>query len=255
MSKALDNISAILCNRANYGERRDASAVRYLVYHYTGNDGDTARANAVYYANAAVQSSAHYFVDDTEIIQSVPELYTAWAVGGKKWIDCAQTGGGTLHGVVTNANSISIEMCDTVRDGKLMATEATLANAAALGRKLMALYGIPIERVVRHFDVTGKHCPAYLMDSAAWAAFKLRLTAEEGEAMSRYNTLQEIMERAPWAVETVEKLVDAGAIRGSGAKDEQGRPADMDLSADMLRLLVMVDRAGGFGSGGERKPL
>ena len=247
MSKTLDNIPVILCNRANYGERRDASAVRYLVYHYTGNDGDTARANAIYYANATVKASAHYFVDGTEIVQSVPELYTAWAVGGKKWSDCAQTGGGTLHGVVTNANSISIEMCDTVRDGKIMATEATISNAAALGRKLMTLYGIPIERVVRHFDVTGKHCPAYLMDSAAWAAFKLRLTAEEGEAMTRYNSLQEITENAPWAVETVEKLIGAGAIRGGGAKDEQGRPADMDLNADMLRLLVMVDRAGGFG--------
>lgn len=255
MSKALDNIPVILCNRANYGERRDASAVRYLVYHYTGNDGDTARANAVYYANATVKASAHYFVDGSEIVQSVPELYTAWAVGGKKWSDCAQTGGGTLHGVVTNANSISIEMCDMTRDGQIMATEATLQNAAALGRKLMMLYGIPIERIVRHFDVTGKHCPAYFMDSAAWAAFKLRLTAEEGEAMTRYNSLQEIREHAPWALETVEKLIDVGAIRGSGAKYEQGRPADMDLSADMLRLLVMGDRAGSFGSGGEHKPL
>lgn len=247
MSKVLDNIPVILCNRANYGERRDASTVRYLVYHYTGNDGDTARANAVYYANATVQASAHYFVDDTEIVQSVPELRTAWAVGGKKWSDCAQTGGGTLHGVVTNANSISVEMCDTVRDGRLMATEATLTNAAALGKKLMALYGIPIDRVVRHFDVTGKHCPAYFMDRAAWEAFRLRLTDKEGEIMNRYNSLQEIREHAPWAVGTVEKLIDVGAIRGSGAKDEQGRPDDMDLSDDMLRLLVMVDRAGGFG--------
>lgn len=255
MSKVLDNIPVILCNRANYGERRDASAVRYLVYHYTGNDGDTARANAVYYANATVKASAHYFVDGTEIVQSVPELYTAWSVGGKKWSDCAQTGGGTLHGVVTNANSISIEMCDTVRDGQLMATEATLANAAALGRKLMTLYGIPIDRVVRHFDVTGKHCPAYFMDSAAWEAFKRRLTDREGETMNRYNSLAEIRESAPWAVETVEKLIDVGAIRGAGVNDEHGNPADMDLSADMLRLLVMVDRAGSFGSGGEHKPL
>lgn len=256
MSKALDNIPVILCNRANYGERRDASAVLYLVYHYTGNDGDTARANAIYYANATVKASAHYFVDGIEIVQSVPELYTAWAVGGNKWRDCAQTGGGTLHGVVTNANSISIEMCDTVRDGQIMATEATLANAAALGRKLMALYGIPIDRVVRHFDVTGKHCPSYFMDSAAWEAFKRRLTEDEGvETMNRYNSLREIRDCAPWAMETVEKLIDVGAIRGSGAKDEQGRPSDMDLSADMLRLLVICDRAGSFGSCGEHKPL
>lgn len=255
MSKALDTIPVILCNRANYGDRRDASAVRYLVYHYTGNDGDTARANAVYYANATVKASAHYFVDGSEIVQSVPELYTAWAVGGKKWRDCAQTGGGTLHGVVTNANSISIEMCDTARDGQIMATEATLYNAAALGRKLMALYGIPIDRVVRHFDVTGKHCPAYFMDSAAWDAFKGRLTDEEGEIMNRYDSLQEIRDGAPWAMETVEKLIASSAIRGGGVKDEQGNPADMDLSADMLRLLVICDRAGGFGIGGEHKPL
>lgn len=255
MSKTLDNIPVIPCNRANYGERRDASAIRYLVYHYTGNDGDTARANAIYYANATVKASAHYFVDGTEIVQSVPELYTAWAVGGKKWSDCAQTGGGTLHGVVTNANSISIEMCDMTRDGQIMATEATLANAAALGRKLMALYGIPIERVVRHFDVTGKHCPAYFMDSAAWEAFKRRLTAEEGERMNRYNSLQEIREHAPWALGTVEKLIASGAVCGGGVKDEQGNPADMDLSADMLRLLVICARAGGSDSGVEHKPL
>jgi N-acetyl-anhydromuramyl-L-alanine amidase AmpD len=255
MSKALDNIPVILCNRANYGELRDASAVRYLVYHYTGNDGDTARANAVYYANATVKASAHYFVDGTEIVQSVPELYTAWSVGGKKWRDCAQTGGGMLHGVVTNTNSISIEMCDTAHDGKLMATDATLRNAAALGRKLMALYGIPIDRVVRHFDVTGKHCPAYFMDSAAWEAFRLRLTGKEDETMDRYNSLQEIREHAPWAVETVEKLIASGAIRGVGANDDKGRPADMDLNADMLRLLVICDRAGSFGGGGEHKPL
>lgn len=251
MSKVLDNIPVILCNRANYGERRDASAVRYLVYHYTGNDGDTARANAIYYANATVKASAHYFVDGTEIVQSVPELYTAWAVGGKKWSDCAQTGGGTLHGVVTNANSISIELCDTAHDGQIMATDATLSNAAALGRKLMALYGIPIEHVVRHFDVTGKHCPAYFMDSAAWDAFKRRLTDRDGATMNRYNSLAEIRAYAPWAVDTVEKLIDAFALRGSSAKDEQGLPADMDLSLDMLRLLVICDRVGAFDGRGE----
>ena len=250
MSKALDNIPLIPCNNSNYGKRRDASAIRYLVYHYTGNDGDTARVNAIYYANATVKASAHYFVDDTEIVQSVPELFTAWAVGGKKWSDCAQTGGGMMHGVVTNENSISIEMCDTVRDGKIMATEATLANAAALGRKLMALYAIPIDRVVRHFDVTGKHCPAYFMEQTAWVAFKRWLSVDEEGLMTRYNNLEEIKSCAPWAVDTVAKLIGAGAIRGSGVKDEQGNPADMDLSLDMLRLLVICDRLSAFDGGG-----
>ena len=39
----------------------------------------------------------------------------------------------------------------------------------------MAKYHIPIERVYRHFDVTGKHCPAYFMDAGKWAEFKSRL--------------------------------------------------------------------------------
>lgn len=171
----LDTVKTMPVNPKNRGGARRAESIRYLVYHYTGNDGDTARGNAVWYRDTVVQASAHYFVDDKDIYRSVPDLEIAWAVGGKKWSDCAQTGGGKLYGIASNANSISIEMCDTSRDGSLMASEATLARAAELGRELMAKYNIPVERVIRHFDVTGKHCPAYLMDEAAWAAFKERL--------------------------------------------------------------------------------
>ena len=67
-------------------------------------------------------------------------------------------------------------MCDTVKDGRIMASEATMNTCAALVRELMAKYGVPIDRVVRHFDVNGKHCPAYLMDAGAWASFKARIT-------------------------------------------------------------------------------
>lgn len=70
---------------------------------------------------------------------------------------------------------------------------------------------------------------------------------EEDEDMKRFNTMEEISQEAPWAVETVEKLIKAGGIRGSGQKDIQGRPADMDLSLDMLRMLVVNDRAGLYG--------
>lgn len=67
---------------------------------------------------------------------------------------------------------------------------------------------------------------------------------EEDEDMKRFNTMEEIIQEAPWAVETVEKLIKAGGIRGSGQKDLQGRPGDMDLSLDMLRMLVVNDRVG-----------
>lgn len=233
-----DDIEFVPCHSANYGGMRLASDVRWLVYHYTGNDGDSAANNAAYYARTVVKASAHYFVDDGGVTRSVPDLYVAWAVGGQKWSDCDRTGGGTLYGVVTNANSISIELCDTRRDGALMASEATLENAVELGRMLMRRYGIPIGRVVRHFDVTGKHCPAYFMDDARWAAFKARLAAPEGAAQARFQTVAEIGARAPWALATVEKLTARGAVNGTGA--------GLDLSGDMLRTLVIADRAGAF---------
>ena len=164
-----------LANSGNYGGSRNASQIRYLVYHYTGNDGDRAANNAKYFQNNIVKASAHYFVDDTTVWRSVPDLKVAWSVGGSKYANADKTGGGTIYGVITNTNSLSIEMCDTIRNGVYQASEATLANAAALGRALMEKYGIPIENVYRHFDVTGKHCPSYLVSAQKWAEFKKRL--------------------------------------------------------------------------------
>lgn len=167
-----------LAASGNYGGSRNASQIRYLVYHYTGNDGDKAANNAAYFQNNIVKASAHYFVDDTTVYLSVPELKVAWSVGGSKYANADKTGGGTMYGVINNTNSISIEMCDTIRNGVYQASEATLANAAALGRALMKNYGIPIENVYRHFDVTGKHCPSYLVNAQKWAEFKERLTMD-----------------------------------------------------------------------------
>ena len=164
-----------LANSENYGGSRNASQIRYLVYHYTGNDGDRAANNAKYFQNNIVKASAHYFVDDTTVWRSVPDLKVAWSVGGSKYANADKTGGGTMYGVITNTNSLSIEMCDTIRNGVYQASEATLVNAAELGRELMEKYGIPIENVYRHFDVTGKHCPSYLVNAQKWAEFKKRL--------------------------------------------------------------------------------
>ncbi len=176
-------LKTALAHRDNFGGIRPYSAIRYIVIHYTANDGDHDESNARYFQTAhKPAASAHYFVDDDSVTQSVPDNFTAYAVGGSKYTDCAQTGGGRLYGIVTNANSISIEMCDTQKDGKYLATEATMANAAGLCRKLMDQYSIDIDHVVRHFDVNGKHCPAYFIDSAAWEKFKGRLSVCQFEA-------------------------------------------------------------------------
>lgn len=157
-----------LANAGNIGGTRAASAIKYIVIHYTGNDGDTAAANAKYYAGSVVKTSAHYFVDAKEIVQSVPDLRVAWAVGGNRYASCKQTGGGKLYGKCTNTNSISIEICDAVRDGVYKPAPETVAAALDLTRELQKKYSVPTANVIRHFDVTGKLCPAYWVNDAVW---------------------------------------------------------------------------------------
>lgn len=172
-------IKVNLANSNNYGGERDLRNIKYIVVHYTGNDGDSDESNANYFKTHVVQASAHYFVDGNSITQSVLDDRVAYSVGGKKWTDCAKTGGGKLYGVVTNANSISVELCDEVKNGKADFTEATIRNAIDLIRLLMKKYNIDLNHVVRHFDVNGKHCPVPFMNAAAWGNFKTRLGGGE----------------------------------------------------------------------------
>jgi hypothetical protein len=122
----------------------------YIPIHYTGNKTDSARNNAKYFKNGKRWASAHYFVDPTEIVQIVRDSDASWGVG-KKY------GNARLWGKCTNANSINIEMCSS--NGKI--DDATMKNTADLVRSLMARYNIPIQNVVRHYDVCAKRCPGW----------------------------------------------------------------------------------------------
>jgi len=231
MSMALP-IKTVLAHRQNYGKARDLSQIKYIIVHYTSNDGDHDEGNASYFKNNVVQASAHYFVDDDSITQTVPDNYVAWAVGGSKWRDCATTGGGKMYGIITNTNSLSVEMCDTVNDGTVMATETTMRNTADLVKSLMKKYNVDINHVYRHFDVNGKHCPKFLMSPSAWSAFKERLVDSMPEEI--YNTLDEV---PSWAKETVKKLIAHGSLKGDTA-------GNLNLDLNMLRILVINDREG-----------
>ena len=146
-----------IANKANYGAKRSLDKIKYIVIHYTANDGDTDENNGKYFANNIVKASAHYFVDDDSVTQSVPDDFVAWSVGG----GLQGSGGHTFHKKCTNTNSISIELCDDVKNGVVYPSAKTIENAIALTKGLMKKYGISKECVIRHFDVTGKLCPVY----------------------------------------------------------------------------------------------
>lgn len=157
--------SSIKCNSGNYSNNASRTVV-YPVIHYTGNEKDTARANANYFTGAGREASAHFFVDDTEIYQSVELRDTAWHCGTK---------GTYYHDSCRNANSIGIEMCCTA--GNYRVSEKTKKNAAYLCAYICKMLGIPVSGVdtyvLRHYDVTHKNCPAQMVDNKKeWEEFK-----------------------------------------------------------------------------------
>ena len=164
-----------LAHSSNYGAIRSTSTIKYIVWHYTANDGASDENNAKYFAGANRNASAHYFVDEDSITQSVPDNYVAWSVGGNRYSNYQTTGGAKLYGIAKNANTLNIELCDVDKNGKHDVSEKTLQNAIALTKDLMKKYNIPIENVIRHFDVTGKSCPAYYVDNTLWNNLKNRI--------------------------------------------------------------------------------
>lgn len=162
-------IKTNLAHKGNYGGLRTISDIKYIVIHYTANDGDTDENNGIYFKNNDVDASAHYFVDDDSITSSVPENYIAWHCGAKKY----------KHPECRNANSIGVEICDDVKNGVVYPSAKTIRNVLDLTKSLMKKYNIPRENIIRHFDVTGKHCPAYWVDDAKWKSeFWNKLTDE-----------------------------------------------------------------------------
>jgi len=92
------------------------------------------------------------------------------------------------------------------------------------------------------FGVDINECPD--MDRAGMWSYRLEPVPETEEEieMERYNSIAELPK---WAKPTVKKLLDRGFLRGTGGRpDKEGYPTGLDLSADMVRLLVINDRAG-----------
>lgn len=186
-----------IADKKNYGGIRSTASIEYIVIHYTANDGDTDEANANYFKNNIVNASAHYFVDDDSVTQSVHDNYIAWHCGGNRYSNYKTTGGAKYYNKCTNINSIGIELCDTVRNGRYGFTDKTLKNAIELVKDKMKQYNVSIDRVIRHFDVTGKVCPKpFVDDEKAWKEFKSMLvtptattesTATQNDAVSDKN--------------------------------------------------------------------
>lgn len=96
--------------------------------------------------------------------------------------------------------------------------------------------------VTHWFPIHGKSMDTFRADVAAELAQDKKEDNTVKQDVKRYNVIAEL---PAYAQATLIKMVDKGIIGGSGkAKDANGRPADLDLSTDMVRVFVTNDRAG-----------
>lgn len=131
-----------------------------ITVHQTGNPDTTARANHNYMKNinrsGARIASWHFTVDDKEIIQAQSCNYKCYHAG---------CNGG-------NNTSIGIEICMFSDKAK---QKKAYDNAIALIKIIMKYYCFGINKVIRHYDWTKKHCPAWLIENKYgynWSWFK-----------------------------------------------------------------------------------
>ena len=135
--------------------------IKYIVIHYVGATG-TAKNNADYFYGGDRQASAHYFVDDNSIWQSVEDFNGSWAVGNSRT-------------EVNNKNSINIEMC--CPNPQLYVSDVTIQNTCELVVYLMKKYNIPLTNVRTHYEVTAgaKLCPNFA-NTSRWTNMKNKIT-------------------------------------------------------------------------------
>ena len=144
--------------------------VKKIAAHYVGNPNTSALANRNYFeglkdqipdktgkycikpdgsylmyngSKVKIRSvSAHFLIGlDGEIIQCIPL---------DEWSYCTNQ---------ANGYSISIECCHPDATGKF--TAATEKSLAELCAWLVEKYGLAVDDIIRHYDVTGKQCPLY----------------------------------------------------------------------------------------------
>lgn len=148
-------------------------SVKKVVLHYVGNPKSSAMANRNYFENqknGGRYVSSHYIIGlEGEILRCIPESEVAY---------CSNS---------ANTYSISIECCHPDATGKF--TDATTASAAELCAYLLKRYGLSVDDLIRHYDVTGKQCPLWFVPTkyqseavvnARWAGFKALVSRKMG---------------------------------------------------------------------------
>ena len=185
-------------------------STEFITIHSTGNPKSTAQNERDYLSNPINTNSTgwHYVVGDNIIIEAIPPNERAWHAGD------GSTGKG-------NNNSVGIEMVETGN------REKVIENTIWLVKKLQKQFNISDDKVVRHFDWSGKNCPRILNYNnwEGWIQFKTLLRSSDTMTREEVKKIvQEELDRSKlpvsnWAKEDWENAKEKSITDGSRPKD------------------------------------
>lgn len=206
------------------------------------NENHWDQTNAEYYARfgQTLDKCVHAFIGKTAdgsiaTVQTLPWDMRGWHAGKR----------------VGNDQYIGFEICEDGLDD-LEYLAKVFQEAVELCAMLCREFGLdPMKDIICHAEGHRKGLASNHGDVEHWFSrfgitmdgFCLAVAAtmvKPDTPPERFNTMEEVRTFLPWAEATMRRMIDAGRIAGSGKKDENGDPADMDLSRDMIRILVML---------------
>jgi N-acetylmuramoyl-L-alanine amidase CwlA len=148
--------------------KKKLKKLKKIIIHWTANKGKgaNARANRNYFNNTTRACSAHYIVDEKEIVQCVPDNEVAYHVGANAYMP---EGKKIIEGVYSpNYFTIGIEICVN-SDGDF---NKTYQNTVDLVATLLKKHKLKIEDILTHNLITGKDCPKFMLKESELKKFR-----------------------------------------------------------------------------------
>lgn len=243
----------------NHSSRGGKRIVGFAIHCMAGNM--SVESAGAWFAKPEIKASCNYGIgSDGRYLGCVDEEYGSWCTSNWRLdqnlitIEVANCAGAPDWPVSPQAYqaliNLLIDCCkrNNIRELKWKADKNLL-------------YAWDKQNLVAHRWIANKACPGnYLYDrfgdiaaqvnKALDAYFNPVKPDEEDDDMvtPRFNTLDEIRQAYPWAVATMEKLTDSKSgkaiLNGDGKVDANGFYTGLDLTLDMIRILVVNDRAG-----------
>lgn len=154
------------------------ASVKGIVLHYTANPGASAANHKTYFGNGAGgrYAGAHIFVDEKEALCIVPLNEIAYHANENKCrIPKLKGHVGNYYGDA-NCTAIGVEMCIN-KAGKI--EEATFKRTVNIVAELCKKFKLDVNDLYRHYDVTGKNCPApWVSNPSEFTRFKNAVKAK-----------------------------------------------------------------------------